>query len=159
MNTPIFSFGTLRQANTLRLPTFKNKHGERAHAKDDGSDWSLAEWANAMGGEVGELAEAYLLLSLVRAAGSVGNLTKKIGRGDVTLTEATAELSSELADVIVYADLLAFRAGFDLGAAVLDKFNAVSMRVRSPVVLEVAPGSSVGPPRVFVSHKDPGGSL
>lgn len=155
----IFSFATLRQANTLRLPTFKNKQGERAHSKDDGSDWSLAEWSNAMAGEVGEAAEAHLMLAIVRASGTVANITKKIGRGDMTLADAQKEIASELADVVTYADLLAFRAGVDLGAAILDKFNAVSTRVGSPVVLETAPGSAVGPPRVFVSHKNPGGSL
>lgn len=153
-----FSFATLRQANLLRLPTFRNKAGEIAHSQPDGSDWTLAEWSNAMGGEVGELAEAHLMLSLVRAAGFVGNIAKKVIRGDMTEQEAVREIASELADVVIYADLLAYRAGFDLGGAVFDKFNAVSSRVGSPVFLDVveSPGNLA---KVFVRHNAPGGSL
>ena len=37
-------------------------------------------------------------------------------------------LAKELADVIIYADLLAHAANIDLGQAVVDKFNEVSVR-------------------------------
>lgn len=61
------TFNTLRQANKARLPTFKNAKGERAHSTDDGSDWSPAQWLQALVGEVGEFA----------------NLRKKYERGDI----------------------------------------------------------------------------
>lgn len=114
--------GALRQANILRIPEFKNGRGEPAHAQRDGSDWCLAQWCNAMTGEVGEAA----------------NIIKKIERGDVTLDEARPALAKEFADVLIYLDILAFRAGVDLSTATIDKFNEVSVRVGCNVRLHGA---------------------
>lgn len=50
------TFATLREANTLRLPEFKNRLGRPAHTTADGSDWKLSAWSNAVLGELGELA-------------------------------------------------------------------------------------------------------
>lgn len=119
-------FKQLRVANVRRLPLFKNRRGEPAHSKPDGSDWCLAQWANAVCGELGEAA----------------NIIKKIERGDKTLDEAREELANELADVQTYLDLLAFRAGIDLGEATIKKWNAVSERLGcniSIVVPVIAP--------------------
>lgn len=52
------SFNTLGAANKARLPHFKNSKGERAHSKQDGSDWSPAQWLQAVCGELGEYANA-----------------------------------------------------------------------------------------------------
>lgn len=123
------SFDDLRKANLARLPQFKNRRGEPAHSEPDGSDWALSVWANAVTGELGEAA----------------NLIKKIERGDFTLAEAREELGKELADVATYLDLLAFRAGVDLGAAVLHKFNEVSERVGATTRIVL---SADGPPTV-----------
>lgn len=109
----------LRAANTARLPLFKNRRGEPAHSEPDGSDWCLAQWCNAVCGELGEAA----------------NLIKKIERGDMTLDAAREELGKELADVLTYLDILAFRAGVNLGAATIAKFNEVSERVGCDVRL------------------------
>lgn len=117
MNRIGLTFDGLRSANTARVGHFKNGRGGPAHSKPDGSDWCLAQWCNAMTGEVGETA----------------NLIKKIERGDFTLEEKRGELAKELADVAIYLDLLAYRAGVNLGEAVIDKFNEVSDRVGSPV--------------------------
>lgn len=113
------TFAALRDANTARLPTFKNARGEPAHAEPDGSDWCLAQWCNAVTGELGEAA----------------NLIKKIERGDLTLDEARPALAREFADVVTYLDILAMRAGVSLGAITITKFNEVSVRVGSPVRL------------------------
>lgn len=107
------TFAQLRDANTRRLPVFKNRRGEPAHAQPDGSDWCLAQWCNAVTGELGEAA----------------NLIKKIERGDMTIDEARPDLAKELADVATYLDILAFRAGVDLGEVTRRKFNEVSERV------------------------------
>lgn len=109
------TFNTLREGNLLRLPEFKNARGEPAHSKPDGSDWSLAEWCNAVLGELGEAA----------------NLIKKVQRGDLSLEEARPALADEFADVATYLDILAYRAGVDLGRATMDKWNRVSVRVGS----------------------------
>lgn len=119
MHTNGLSFRTLREANKQRLPQFKNRKGETAHASGDGSDWALSAWSNAVCGELGEAA----------------NLIKKIERGDLSLDEARADLADELADVATYLDILAFRAGVDLGEAVKNKFNRVSERVGANVCI------------------------
>lgn len=113
------TFNDLRKANMKRLPQFKNSKGELAHEKPDGSDWSLAEWMNAVAGELGEAA----------------NIIKKIRRGDLTLQEARPMLAKEFADIVTYLDITAAQAGVDLGNATREKFNEVSNRVGADVFL------------------------
>lgn len=115
------TFKALRNANLARIPLFKNGRGERAHSKDDGSDWSHAQWMQAVVGELGELA----------------NLLKKVDRGDFTQESMQSEIADELADVQCYLDILAMRLGVDLGAATVSKFNRVSARVGCAVKLSV----------------------
>lgn len=127
------TFQALRDANMARLPGFKNKHGEFAHSRPDGSDWSPAQWLQAVVGELGEFA----------------NLRKKFERGDISPEVFAVEAAKELADVQTYLDILAMRCldtagnphptGVDLGRATIDKFNEVSERVGSPVRLNLAP--------------------
>jgi NTP pyrophosphatase (non-canonical NTP hydrolase) len=116
---PSLSFAQLRAANRARLPQFKNARGEPAHSQPDGSDWSDSDWLMAVTGELGEFA----------------NLRKKLLRGDMTREQAMPMLADELADVATYLDILAFRLGIDLGAAIVDKFNRVSERVGADVRL------------------------
>lgn len=111
------TFNTLRSANIARLPTFKNAQGEPAHAMPDGSDWSPAQWYQALSGEMGEYA----------------NVRKKFERGDISEAEFKRLATLELADIQTYLDLLAFRLGIDLGRATIEKFNQVSVRVGSPI--------------------------
>lgn len=107
------SFNTLREANLARLPNFTNRHGKPAHSDPTGGDWSPAQWLQAAVGELGEYA----------------NLRKKVERGDLTEEEGKPLLADELADTIIYLDLLAFQLGIDLGQAVMDKWNRTSKRV------------------------------
>lgn len=111
------SFATLRGANQARLPQYKTKHGDTVHSIADGSDWTPAQWFQALVGEVGEYA----------------NFRKKFERGDISEEEFMVRARKELADVATYLDLLAARLGIDLGQAVTDKFNEVSGRVGSNV--------------------------
>lgn len=113
-------FSVLRDANLRRLPEFRNKHGQLAHSKPDGSDWSPAQWLQAVVGELGEYA----------------NVRKKYERGDLNEAQFHKEAAKELADVQIYLDILAFQLGIDLGSAVIDKFNEVSERVGSEVFIE-----------------------
>jgi len=128
-NTNGLTFNALRGANTARLPQFKNSKGEQAHSKPDGSDWTPAQWLQAVMGELGEYA----------------NKRKKFERGDITFAEFRVEAQKELADVQTYLDILAMRCldavdnphpeGVNLGQATIDKFNEVSIRVGSDVRL------------------------
>jgi NTP pyrophosphatase (non-canonical NTP hydrolase) len=110
------TFNTLRQANKQRLPQFKNSKGGPAHSEPDGSDWSPAQWLQAVLGEY-------------------ANYRKKFERGDIDYDEFIIQAKKELADVQVYLDLLAFRLDIDLGKAVVAKFNEVSERVGSNVYI------------------------
>lgn len=111
------TFKALREANVARIPKFKNKHGHPAHSKPDGSDWSPAQWLQAVVGEIGEYA----------------NLRKKFERGDISCEEFTKEAAKELADVQIYLDILSFQLHIDLGEATIQKFNEVSVRVGSNI--------------------------
>jgi len=119
-HTDGLTFNTLRGGNRARLPEFKNSKGKKAHSKKDGSDWSPAQWLQAVVGELGEYA----------------NKRKKYERGDITAAEFKEEAKKELADVVVYLDILAFQLGIDLGQAVMDKFNEVSVRVGSRIRID-----------------------
>lgn len=84
--------------------------------------WELTDWSNAIAGEAGELC----------------NLVKKIKRRlpkDPTLEEARDDLRYELADIVMYVDLLAHQLDIDLSEAVREKFNIVSDRLGSDVRL------------------------
>lgn len=114
------TFDQLRAANIARMPEFKNCHGEIAHSKPDGSDWSPAQWLQAVVGELGEYA----------------NERKKFERGDISVGEFRAKAANELADVVIYLDILASQLRIDLGHAVVTKFNAVSNRVNAVTRIE-----------------------
>lgn len=113
------TFDALRAANKARLPQFRNKHGDLAHSRADGSDWSPAQWLQAVVGELGEYA----------------NLRKKFERGDIDAETFRVEAADELADVQTYLDILAMQLGVDLGEATESKFNRVSRRVGCGVFL------------------------
>lgn len=114
------TFNALRGANTARIPQFKNSKGEKAHTKPDGSDWSPSQWLEAVVGELGEYANEH----------------KKFCRGDIDRDEFKKRVSKELADVVIYLDILAKQLDIDLGRAVIEKFNEVSVRAGSTVRLE-----------------------
>lgn len=89
------SFDTLRAANMMRLPLFKNAKGEPAHTHPTGADWDLSDWMTAIAGELGETA----------------NILKKVRRGDFPLEQAQGMLADELSDVVIYADITALQIG------------------------------------------------
>lgn len=100
------SFDELRVTNVARCEGSYHPVG----------DWSLTDWMTCVIGEVGELAHEI----------------KQIRRGNEVMKES---LACELADVVIYVDLLAARLGIDLGKAVSAKFNDTSIKVRSQVFL------------------------
>ncbi|MEM1099737.1 MAG: hypothetical protein AAGH92_13240 [Planctomycetota bacterium] len=80
-------------------------------------EWSPTDWATAVAGEVGEAC----------------TLIKKRRRGEGISKTAIAD---ELADAVIYLDLLAEALDIDLGGAVVRKFNVVSDRVGSGIKIE-----------------------
>lgn len=110
------------------------------------NDWSLTDWMCAVAGEVGEAAnlikkakrfegktEAELTDSMVGLDFPYDN-DEAQGKDDRYIT-GREFIGYELADAVIYIDLLAQRLGVDLGEMVERKFNIVSTRVGSDVVL------------------------
>lgn len=84
--------------------------------------WNLADWSNAVCGEVGELAN---VVKKIRRHDSPD--TKK-GADDPSREELLLKMADEIGDVYAYLDLLVVKAGIDIKAAITRKFNAVSVR-------------------------------
>lgn len=107
----------LRIANLRRVPDFGKGNGLH--------DWSLAERANELQGEAGEL----------------GNVLKKLrrtGRHTEPDPALMAHALEELADVYICADLIAAQAGWtpeQVEQAIRDKFNSTSRKIGSAVRL------------------------
>ena len=113
-------FAELRAANLLRAREW-NPTG-----KDLGGPFTACE----LSGEVGEAIETMLAaLGMAMASGSICNATKKAERAAAGIAGGVSDrvdLSRELADVVICADLVAMRLRVDLGAAVVEKFNLTS---------------------------------
>ena len=103
----MLNFDDLREANIERIPNFR---------MNSIFDWSETDWACAAAGELGEAC----------------NLIKKRRRGEKITTH---EVAKEIADTVIYLDLLAARVGINLGETIRYKFNEVSIRVNSSVRL------------------------
>src|SRR5271166_2680542 len=113
----------MKSTYSLDLATLRAADLERAQMWHGGTikGWSTMEWAAAMCGEAGEAA----------------NVAKKLKRMDDGIVSANnfcsredgvRELAKELADTLIYIDLVAAREGIDLAKAVIDAFNRVSER-------------------------------
>lgn len=116
----------MRDLSLLRLRAFNVARCEDVFHPVE--DWTPTEWAVAFAGEAGEVCNA--VKKLRRLAD--GTNTAKDPQTDEQAVEAIA---SELADTIIYADLLAARLGIDLSEAVIRKFNEVSNLRKSNVLL------------------------
>ena len=101
------------------------------------SSWSEAEWANAAGGENGELVETLLLMLVAtQKLGNAQNLAKKLlrFRDDVrgnkkAYDEYVDDICSEAAGTVIYIDLLLARVGRSLEAALINEFNSKSEEI------------------------------
>ena len=108
--------------NYTQLKTLRQVNVERMHRYPSCSGWNLLEWAGALCGEAGELANFCKKHLLVNGPTS---LSSPEGAERERLRQ---EIGKEIADVLIYADLLAYEAGFDLWPLIVAKFNEVSER-------------------------------
>ncbi|TAL45479.1 MAG: hypothetical protein EPN91_02375 [Salinibacterium sp.] len=114
------TFLNLREQNIVRC-----REGYRKQL----SDWTLLEWAGAAAGEMGEAANIAKKLRRIDG-GFPGNA------GEPSRELLVRELGREIADVVVYLDLLAAAAGLpDLGVLTASKWNEISERIGSPLRL------------------------
>lgn len=105
-NSKPLTFDGLRTANVARCE-------QSYHPLND---WTPPEWLMCVQGELGELA---------------GEM--KLRRRGLTVPDEA--IAHEMADVVIYMDLLAASMGIDLGEAIRRKFNITSNKVGSGVVL------------------------
>lgn len=99
----------------IDLDTIRRANQARQREWDGDTKFSLLFFSNALAGEAGEVA----------------NVVKKMERHRMGLRGSVAgtnDLGFELADVLTYTDLTAFRADLDLGYMFVRKFNEVSAR-------------------------------
>lgn len=114
----LLSFEELRRANVARCE-------QLFHPIDS---WTATDWACALAGEAGEACDA--VKKLRRLDDGLNH------EGDPATPEECIELiAQELADTVLYADLLAARLGINLGEAIRDKFNILSERMGSDIKL------------------------
>ena len=88
-------------------------------------DWTGGDWAAAMAGECGEACNVVKKIRRVETA-KRGRATEQ----DTMILRTM--LGDELADLVIYADLLAAKYGIDLSDAVREKFNATSEQYDFP---------------------------
>lgn len=113
-----------RQPLTFRNVQLTNERRCRRWHNPETEPWTGADWSNAMCGEAGEAA----------------NVVKKLRRhetgtspaGDPDAPFLRLMLAEEIADVILYAFLLANHYDIDVESAVVHKFNLVSERQNFP---------------------------
>lgn len=114
------TFSALSAVNVARV--------RRWHPGFPNDEWTGGDWAAAMCGEAGEAANVVKKLRRVET-GKRGRLT------EAEAAPLVAKLAHELADTVIYLDLLAAYYGVDLGYAVREKFNIVSAEYGFPEVL------------------------
>jgi NTP pyrophosphatase (non-canonical NTP hydrolase) len=112
--------------------------------------WSLADWSNAMCGEAGEAANLVKKLRRIETATDTGPWWRDRADGgqDWVPRDSQARILAkgiglELADVVIYADLVAQEltrryGGYDLSDLIVTKFNAVSHREGFPERLHLS---------------------
>jgi NTP pyrophosphatase (non-canonical NTP hydrolase) len=115
--------------------TFKKLHkinSRRSSQFHSGDEWTPMDWGCALAGEVGE---ACNFIKKLRRLGKVDNALLR-DEPNKKQKDFIKEIGKELADVILYADLLADCLGIDLGKAVIEKFNEISDRRGCDIKLE-----------------------
>ncbi|MDE2095714.1 MAG: hypothetical protein KGL39_00525 [Patescibacteria group bacterium] len=113
----MLSFRKLRVQNVKRCQVVFHPNGSM-------NDWTPSDWAVAMAGECGECCNE--IKKLRRLATAPEAQTAMHPDDQRNYAQRVVSVGEELADLLIYADLLAARLGIDLEDAVRKKFNAVS---------------------------------
>lgn len=106
----------------------KNR-GERWH-RGSLAMWSVSDWLMAMAGEAGEACNAGKKLRRIEEM--IANKSVDPARQLSSEDDALDKIAEELADTVIYCDLVASRIGRSLELAIRRKFNEVSERYGFP---------------------------
>jgi NTP pyrophosphatase (non-canonical NTP hydrolase) len=118
----------LREQNVSRLARWHDPNSE---------PWTGADWSNAMCGESGEAANVVKKLRR--------HETRTSPQGDPPEAGLRDKLADEIADVVIYADLLAHFYGIETAVAVAAKFNRKSMEQGFPERLNITYPAALEP--------------
>jgi NTP pyrophosphatase (non-canonical NTP hydrolase) len=88
-------------------------------------EWSVSDWGVAMAGEAGDVCDAIKKLRRIETGAE--------NKSDIqTVEQAHEAIGIELADTVLYCDLLAQRLGINLDEFIKRKFNSVSEKYGFP---------------------------
>lgn len=120
----------------LTFETFSEINLSRAKRWHQGdiANWSLSDWLMAMAGEAGEACNAGKKFRRIEE--QISNMSTDPDRQINTTDEALDKIAEELADTVIYCDLVAHRIGRSLVGAIIAKFNLVSERYQFPERLD-----------------------
>ena len=108
--------------------------------------WTLSDWMTATLGELGEAANVVKKLNRYRD-GINGNKEAKDVLRD--------KLRREVGDAFIYLDLMAQAAGFTVKEAAVESFNAKSIEIGYPVLLDGYDGTRPGELELFFTYSTP----
>lgn len=133
----------------LKLSEIREKNLSRAiqsygHDKDLSSA-GLGTWGSSLAGEYGEVAEELkdllmLILDHMKTLKSCDTIKKSLfhlkNDNNEEYNNLIIKLRKELADVVLYTDLLSSAFDIDLESAVVEKFNEKSRRKKSDIFFD-----------------------
>lgn len=93
------------------------------------NSWSPTDWATALAGEVGEACNFIKKLRRLDGADSHHDTPRE-------REFLIKEIGKELADTLLYLDLLAARFNIDLAEVTIEKFNEVSVKTNSTYFID-----------------------
>jgi NTP pyrophosphatase (non-canonical NTP hydrolase) len=106
--------------NKLTFAKLRQKNLQRVGEIHNCGQWQYPEWVMAVCGELGEMA----------------NILKKVKRGSKKWNKTTKlAVQREIADTLIYLDLLAQSLDIELDIAVIEKFNLVSKKYSSKIII------------------------
>ena len=112
-----------------KLSQVNYRRCRRWHNSADLSDWSISDWACAMAGEAGEICNAVKKLNRLRdKLPSKNDPDRQIN----SYKEAKSKIGEEIADTVLYLNLLSIRLDIDFEKEIVDKFNSVSKKYGFP---------------------------
>jgi NTP pyrophosphatase (non-canonical NTP hydrolase) len=116
----------------LTFGRFSSTNLARAKRWHDGgiAMWSVSDWLMAMAGEAGEACNAGKKLRRIEE--QIVNLRADPERQISDRQSALIKIVEELADTVIYCDLVAARIGMSLSEGITKKFNEVSERYGFP---------------------------
>lgn len=104
-------------------------------------EWSISDWATAMAGEAGEVCNAVKKLRRIECdAANINDAHRQLS----TREQAILAIGEEIADTVIYLDILAHRLGLNLAEEIAAKFNKTSERYGFPERLSLGPLSGDG---------------